>query len=215
MTSLKKSMPFVVVVAFVLIEFKRITGQPTYNYHVCSSSSNDTTNSTFSFNLASLLDSLSFEAFLNYSFYKNGSSGIFGLFLCQEAIIWYNECMLHYSDADFFGVMVTYPRVFMWNVQNNTSPNEPDVNASALVYNLVANVPYTITMYGVLESDRGDGSQQRYGLVQCSRDIKFDSRQRLVWLGDEEDIKQCYEGKRGWRILSPSYNLRYEDYLFY
>ncbi|KAI6703719.1 hypothetical protein NL676_012855 [Syzygium grande] len=89
----------------------------------------------------------------------------------QEAIIWYNECMLHYLDADFFGVMATYPRVFMWNVQNNTSSNEPDVNALALIYNLVANVPYTAMMYGVLESDGGDGSQERYGLVQCSRDI--------------------------------------------
>ncbi|KAI6703960.1 hypothetical protein NL676_013096 [Syzygium grande] len=241
MTSLKKSMPFVVVVAFVLIEFKPITGQPTYNYHVCSSSSNDTTNSTFNSNLASLLDSLSSEASLNYSFYKNGSNGIFGLFLCrgdvpssscqscvknatqtlpnrcpsnQEAIIWYDECLLHYSDADFFGVMATYPRVFMWNVQNNTSPNEPDVNALALIYNLVANVPYSTTMYGVLESDGGDGSQQRYGLVQCSRDIN--STQCSSCLAQlTEDIKQCCEGKRGWQILSPSCNLRYEDYLFY
>ncbi|KAI6703873.1 hypothetical protein NL676_013009 [Syzygium grande] len=158
---------------------------------------------------------LSFEASLNYSFYKNGSSGIFGLFLCrgdvsssscsscienatqtlpnrclsnQEAIIWYNECILHYLDADFFGVMVTYPRVFMWNVQNNTSPNKPNVNASALIYNLVANVPYTTTMYGVLESDRGDGSQQRYGLVQCSRDIN--STQCSTCLAQlTEDIK--------------------------
>lgn len=232
-------MPFVVVivVSFVLIEFR--PGQPAYVYHFCSGSSNDTANSTFSSNLASLLDSLSAGASANNSFYKNGSSGIFGLFLCRgdvlsdtcqscvenatqmlpqrclsnrSAIVWYDECMLRYSDADFFGAIATDPRLFMWNTQNNTSPDDPDVDALALIYNLAANAPYTATMYGVKES--GDGSQQRYGLVQCSRDIN--STQCGSCLGRlTEDIKQCCEGKRGWRILSPSCNLRYENYSFY
>ncbi|XP_010052562.2 cysteine-rich repeat secretory protein 38 [Eucalyptus grandis] len=241
MTLRKKSMPFVVVVAFVLIEFKPITGQSSYNYHFCSGSSNDTTNSTFNSNLASLLDSLSAGASGNNSFYKNDLSGIFGLFLCrgdvlsgscqscveiaaqalrnrcpssQEAIIWYDMCMLRYSNTDFFGVMATSPRVFMWNVENNTSPDDPDINALALIYNLVADVPYTALMYGVRESNGGDGSQQRYGLVQCSRDINStECSSCLAQL--TEDIKQCCEGKRGWRILSPSCNLRYENYSFY
>lgn len=234
-------MPFLLVLTFVLIKFKPIACQPTYNGHYCLGLSNDTANSTFGSNLASLLDSLSSEAFLNNSFYKNGSNGIFGLFLCRgdvssnscqgcvenatqtlpsrcpsnrEAIIWYDECMLHYSDANFFGVMATYPRTFMWNVQNNTSPNDPDVDARALMYNLAANVPYTSTMYEVHEFDRGNSSQQRYGLEQCSRDIN--STQCKSCLADlTEYSQQCCEGKKGWRILSPSCNIRYEDYIFY
>ncbi|KAK3433336.1 hypothetical protein EUGRSUZ_D00850, partial [Eucalyptus grandis] len=241
MSLLDKSMPFLLVLTFVLIKFKPIACQPTYNGHYCLGLSNDTANSTFGSNLASLLDSLSSEAFLNNSFYKNGSNGIFGLFLCRgdvssnscqgcvenatqtlpsrcpsnrEAIIWYDECMLHYSDANFFGVMATYPRTFMWNVQNNTSPNDPDVDARALMYNLAANVPYTSTMYEVHEFDRGNSSQQRYGLEQCSRDIN--STQCKSCLADlTEYSQQCCEGKKGWRILSPSCNIRYEDYIFY
>ncbi|XP_030528979.1 cysteine-rich receptor-like protein kinase 10 [Rhodamnia argentea] len=250
MTSPKKSMPFVgvrvvvvvvVIASFVLIEFRPVTGQPTYNYHSCLGSPNDTANSTFSSNLASLLGSLSAGASAGNSFYRNGSSGVFGLFLCRgdvlsstcqscvgnatqmlpqrctsnrTAIIWYDECMLRYSDTDFFGAIATDVVVFMWNVQNNTSPDEPDVKALALIYNLAATVPNNAMLYGVQEFDGGDASQRRYGLEQCSRDINgsqcgYCLAQLTTYIG------KCCEGKMGWRILTPSCNLRYEDYLFY
>ncbi|XP_028776266.1 uncharacterized protein LOC114733022 [Neltuma alba] len=36
----------------------------------------------------------------------------------KEAIIWYDECMLRYSNRSFFSTVETYPQLFMWNVGN-------------------------------------------------------------------------------------------------
>ncbi|KAB1201240.1 Cysteine-rich receptor-like protein kinase 10 [Morella rubra] len=59
-----------------------------------------------------------------------------------------------------------------------------------------------------------DGSETRYGLVQCSRDINRTScsscLSQLMGAAD-----QCCQEKIGWRILGPSCNIRYENYSFF
>ncbi|KAA8519373.1 hypothetical protein F0562_013629 [Nyssa sinensis] len=213
-------------------------GQPTYNYHYCSGSNN--TNAGYQSNLRVLLGSLSSAAATD-TFYKNTSNGIYGLYLCrgdvaidvcqncvntanqdiqnqcpsnQQAIIWYDECMLHYSNTNFFGMEQTYPGFFMWNLQNNTSSTGTDVDALALMYTLVATAPDTEMMYGADGSAATNGSEGRYGLVQCSRDItSADCKDCLGQL--MEDIRQCCLGKIGWRTSVPSCNLRYEQNLFF
>lgn len=39
----------------------------------------------------------------------------------KEAIIWYDNCMLRYSNRSIFGVMETSPAFYMWNLNNATS----------------------------------------------------------------------------------------------
>ncbi|XP_038689939.1 cysteine-rich receptor-like protein kinase 25 isoform X1 [Tripterygium wilfordii] len=230
--------PLLAIAIFGLISTS--VSQPTYNSHACLGSSNITASNQFQSNLSSLLDSLSSRSSTN-SFYQDSSNGIYSLYLCrgdvpqttcqtcvanasqqiiqncqfnQSAIIWYDECILRYSTDDFFGVVQTYPRVLMWNVQNTTSPDEPNVGALALIYNLVDSVPYTGTMFGANESAGNNGSQPRYGLVQCSRDLNSSACSScLAQLTDASN--QCCRGKVGWRILAPSCNLRYEEYKFY
>ncbi|GMP75195.1 hypothetical protein CsSME_00032372 [Camellia sinensis var. sinensis] len=69
-------------------------------------------------------------------------------------------------------------------------------------------------MYGADESVVGNASEYRYGLVQCSRDISSGGCSHcLVQLMD--DIQMCCKGKKGWRILTPSCYLRYEQYPFF
>ncbi|THG23749.1 hypothetical protein TEA_024323 [Camellia sinensis var. sinensis] len=141
-----------------------VFGQPTYNYHFCSNMSyNDTAN------IGTLLGSLSSKAAHNNTFYKDTSNNLNGLYLCrgdvatdmcqkcveaaiQEiqqpsrcqsndgAVIWYDECMLHYSVDNFFGTAETYPRVWMWNVGNTTSPNDPNYLALDLMSVMILNV---------------------------------------------------------------------------
>lgn len=122
--------------------------------------------------------------------------------------------MLRYSDTNFFGLEQTDIKIFMWNAENNTSPNDPDVNALALMYTLISKAPYTETMYGADESVVGNASEYRYGLVQCSRDISGGGCTHC--LGQlMDDIQMCCKGKKGWRILTPSCYLRYEPYPFF
>ncbi|XP_037496544.1 putative receptor-like protein kinase At4g00960 [Jatropha curcas] len=122
--------------------------------------------------------------------------------------------MLRYSNTNFFGVAETFPRLLMWNVQNTTSPEEPNYGALALIYTLIDYVPSSKIMFGTNESATANGSQKRYALVQCTRDINSSACSSC--LGQLSDaVKDCCQAKIGWRILAPSCNLRYEERPFY
>ncbi|KAA8519958.1 hypothetical protein F0562_014132 [Nyssa sinensis] len=227
---------FIIIVLCICIFLRKKKRKPIEEIQ----SSNNTANTSYQSNLSDLLGSLSSAAATN-TFYKNTSNGIYGLYLrrgdvaidvCQncvntanqdiqnqcpsnqQAIIWYDECMLHYSNTNFFGMEQTYPGVFMWNLQNNTSSTGTDVDTLALMYTLAATAPYTEMMYGTDESAATNGSKGRYGLVQCRRDINSDQCKNCLGqlMGN---ITQCCLGKIGWRILVPSCNLRYEQYPFF
>ncbi|KAL7213386.1 hypothetical protein ACSBR2_015996 [Camellia fascicularis] len=42
----------------------------------------------------------------------------------KEAIIWYDECLIHYSNLSFFSTTETDPPFYMWNVANATQPDK-------------------------------------------------------------------------------------------
>ncbi|XP_062161843.1 cysteine-rich repeat secretory protein 1-like [Alnus glutinosa] len=142
-----------------------INSEPTYNYHYCLDQSNETPNTSFQSNLTVLLGSLSSKASQSYSFYNDTSNGIYGLFLCRgdvnsstcqscvsyasqditsrcpsnrTATIWFDECMLRYSNSNFFGVEATSPGLLAWNIiGNTTSPDAANFGAQALMNGLI------------------------------------------------------------------------------
>jgi hypothetical protein len=215
-----------------------INSQPTYNYHSCS---NNSPNTSFESNLKVLLGALSTKASENYSFYNHSSNGIYALFLCRgdvdnstcrscvsyagqdittrcpsnrTAIIWFDECMLRYSDANFFGVGETSPAVLMYNVGNTTSPEEPNFGARALMNGLIEVARGTDMLYKAGTWSGDNRSEVRYGLVQCTRDINATSCTNCL----EKSMTRanlCCEGKKGWRVLAPSCIIRYENYSFF
>ncbi|XP_062160662.1 cysteine-rich receptor-like protein kinase 25 isoform X2 [Alnus glutinosa] len=235
----QKAFLFLLFVGCVLIG--SINSQPTYNYKFCEDPSNQTLVTSFQSSLTALLDSLSTKASENNSFYNDTSNGIYGLFLCRgdvntstcqscvssagqqirslclsnrTAIIWFDECMLRYSDTNFFGVQQMLPGVFMWNVGNRTSPDEPNFGGLSLMYGLIeeAGIDHMLFKAGIRTA--GNGSQNGYGLVQCTRDIDpascKDCLSQLM-----TDANGCCEKKKGWRVLAPSCNIRYENYSFF
>ncbi|KAK0579034.1 hypothetical protein LWI29_019957 [Acer saccharum] len=191
--------------------------------------------------LDSVLNSLPTKASVN-SFYNESSDGVYILFLCRgdvsaatcqtcvknatqvirqqcssnrTAIIWYNECMLHYSNTNFFGLSQTSPDFLMWNTDNITVPDEPNYSALSLVYSLIEDASNTFWKFGT--DDRivvSNGSRHGYALVQCARDIDNSSCRSCLW-DLTEKIQKCCKLKIGWRIMSPSCNIRYEEYEFY
>lgn len=216
-----------------------INCQPTYNTHICLGPENDTAPAEYISSLNSLFDSLSSKA-SSESFYNGSSNGIYSLYLCRgdvststcricvnnatqqlrqrcpsdkRAIIWYDECMLRYSNMNFFGREQTLPRLLMWNSQNNTSPEQQNYGALGLIFSLVDSVPRTDLMFDTKDGIV-DNVQRGYALLQCTRDINSSScRSCLATLTNES--QNCCQIKRGWRILSPSCSLRYEEYGFY
>ncbi|KAL5774731.1 hypothetical protein ACOSP7_012288 [Xanthoceras sorbifolium] len=217
-----------------------ITCQATYNYHFCTGQPNDTATSNYISNLDSALNSLTSKASAN-SFYNESSNGIYSLFLCRgdvstatcqtcvenasqeirercssnkSAIIWYDQCMLRYSNINYFGVTETSPRFFMWNLKNTTTPDEPNYGALGMIYNLVENAPNTDMKFGTEDREVVNSIRRGFALVQCTRDINSTSCRSCLGMLTE-DIRQCCQGKIGWRISSPNCYLRYEESRFY
>jgi hypothetical protein len=166
MFSLHNSRAFLLLLLVVFVLSSSINSQPiTYNYLFCLDQSNKTANTNYKSNLTVLFDSLSTKASQNYSFYNESSNiGIYGLLLCrgdvsnntcqrcvsyatqdittlypshETAIIWYDECMLRYSNVSFFEEEQTWPRVLAWNLQNSTSPDDTNFGARSLMNGLI------------------------------------------------------------------------------
>ncbi|XP_035545170.1 cysteine-rich repeat secretory protein 38-like [Juglans regia] len=214
---------------------------PIYNSHVCLDPYNETSNDSYGSNLTTLLGSLSDKASQNISFYNDTSNGIYGLFLCRgdvsidtckrcvryasqniasrcssnrSAIIWFDECMLRYSNINFFGKEETLPRLLMWNVENQTSNDETNFETPSLMYGLMEGVSVTDLLFKANSRPGVDGSEIEYGLVQCTRDITVSSCNHCFDVLMKEADK-CCKVKKGWRILAPSCNIRFEKYPFF
>eukprot|EP00261_Vitis_vinifera_P032752 XP_019073995.1 PREDICTED: putative cysteine-rich repeat secretory protein 7 [Vitis vinifera] len=151
-----------------LLTIISINGQPSYNHCDCSGPDNDSDSANYIDNLTSLLGSLSSKASTN-SFYNDTFNQIYSLYLCRgdvdattcqncvktasqeiqkrcqsnkTAIIWYDECIVRYSNLNFFGIGQTTPMVLMWNAQNTSSREEPPWEAVGMISELLANAPY-------------------------------------------------------------------------
>lgn len=135
----------------------------------------------------------------------------------EEAIGWYDGCMLRYSNRTIFEVTETFPRFFMWNL-NNVSSSYADGFKQVLT-----------TLLGDLKGQAAAGGSLRkyatgsaiapsfqtiYALVQCTPDLSL--TQCTSCLDDViGDIPRCCDGKIGGRVISPSCNFRYEISMFY
>ncbi|KAJ8761366.1 hypothetical protein K2173_001496 [Erythroxylum novogranatense] len=237
MFRLAKSFAFLVlliIASFLLLTF--VDCQPTFVDNDCSRSANDTADSNYSSRLSVLLNYLSSNSSSN-SFYQSSSNGIYGLYLCrgdvsssicqncviaavegikarcssnETGIIWYDQCTLRYSNVNFFGKPQIVPYTLLTNIQNTSSPDEPNYGAQGLVNLLLDSVPRAKLKFGT----RDDESIKRYALAQCSRDLNESSCTRCL-VKAKGLVDQCCSGKVGWRVLTPSCSLRYEEYSFY
>ncbi|CAK7349931.1 unnamed protein product [Dovyalis caffra] len=133
----------------------------------------------------------------------------------KEAIIWYDMCMLRYSNRSIFSVSEERPKVWMWN-RNNIGDvmNVDQFNASLgdLMNKLVTRAASSSNLFAM--EDRNETAFIRlYGLVQCTPDIS-PSQCRICLAGCVSDIPRCCNGKQGGNVLAPSCNMRYEIYRF-
>ncbi|TKY51081.1 Cysteine-rich receptor protein kinase 25 [Spatholobus suberectus] len=173
---------------------------------------------------------------------RNPSDTVYGLFMCRgdvpfqlcgqcvvnatqklssdsdcslsiQAVIWYDECMVRYSNHSFFSTVDSNFYVGLSNSANisnqatfmrllfdtmNKTADEAAIGAEKYATNQ-ANI---------------SGFQSLYCLVQCTQDLS-PQRCRSCLSSAIGLLPWCCEGKQGGRILNPSCNVRYELYPFY
>ncbi|CAK9135449.1 unnamed protein product [Ilex paraguariensis] len=203
--------------------------------HGCS---NDTANSSYIDDRTSLLDSLSSRA-TSMDFYNETFNDIHGLFLCRgdvnastcrncvtgageeiirvcqpnrAAIIWYDFCMIRYSDINFFGELQSGQVVLVYNTQHVNSTEDPQNFAAVnFIQVLILDSLITENLYTANSLPLPNGDQVRYGMVQCTRDITNSTCRDCL----EMLVQIIPPGRVGWRILGNSCNIRYEQYPFF
>ncbi|XP_026396766.1 cysteine-rich repeat secretory protein 38-like [Papaver somniferum] len=111
----------------------------------------------------------------------------------KRAIIWYEECMLRYSDEYYFNLMLDNPRFLSWNVNNLTDPDKFNPILRDLMNGLVSKAI----------SNGSSNFQKVYGLVQCTVDISSSSCNRCLVAAISE-LPNCCDGKQGGRVIKPS-----------
>ncbi|XP_034685315.1 cysteine-rich receptor-like protein kinase 19 [Vitis riparia] len=215
--------------------------QPGFLYTFCNNNSH-AGSTKFQSNLGALLSrSLNNESGISsFSMVSEGEDPdkVYGLFLCRpdvskhicqscidaatlkivqvcqhkEAIIWYNECFLRYSNRSFFSNLEMKPAFYMWNTQNASAPDKFDQKLGEMFQNLTAEATSSDGMYAIGQVEVSN-FLNLYGIVQCTRDLRMSYCRRCL---DEVVgyIPKLMEGKKGVRVFVPSCYIRYETYPF-
>ncbi|XP_062088339.1 cysteine-rich receptor-like protein kinase 29 [Humulus lupulus] len=137
----------------------------------------------------------------------------------KEAVAWYDNCMLRYSDRSYFGVMETNPPLILSNTQNVSSDSGTVEAYFQALRSLYDNLKSRAMTGGSLRKFSVDnvtapGFKTIYGLVQCTPDLsQMDCNNCLDTAFGI--IPGCCNGKIGAQVhLGSSCKFRYEDYLF-
>ncbi|XP_020967757.1 cysteine-rich receptor-like protein kinase 25 [Arachis ipaensis] len=133
----------------------------------------------------------------------------------KEAIIWYDICMLRYSNQSILNNIV--PGVDLFDAKNVSVKELKRFNE--LLANLLNGLASKAA--NSMEDNKfatGEvnltSTETLYGLVQCTPDLSlFDCN--MCFSSAIASVPNCCDGKRGARVLLPGCNIRYEVYPFY
>lgn len=219
--------------------------QPDFQFHYCLNDGNYTTNSTYKSNLDHLLSTFTTShqidfGFYNFSYGHLHKANAIGLCrgdimpdacrrclndsitlltrLCPnqiEAIGWYDDCMLRYSDRSLFGFMEPSPAFYAWNANNASDPDRFTQVAAILLQQLT---PTAASGDSLRKFATGSTAVANfpviYGAVQCTPDLSDQDCSNCL-LGAVSQIGLCCGGREGGRIGRPSCNFRFERYKFF
>ncbi|KAJ6366435.1 hypothetical protein OIU77_002922 [Salix suchowensis] len=238
--SFSNSASFLCLLAFSLLAHTVLGADPLF--HFCSTPENFTANGPYEFNLNKLTGYLYYQTppkgFGKGSIGQYPDK-TYGLALCRgdasisdcktcvveaggeirklcpynkAAIIWYDNCLLKYSNDGFFGQIDNRNKFYMWNVNAVSEPVTFNGKTKELLTQLANKVRATPKLYATGEMKLGE-STKLYGLVQCTRDLSSAVCKKCLD-GIISELPSCCDGKEGGRVVSGSCNFRYEIYPF-
>jgi hypothetical protein len=132
------------------------------------------------------------------------------------AVIWYDECMLRYSNESIFSTVAVRPIIYLLNSQNITEQDRFNRLLNTTMTEMAreaSNFPIGVKKFGVKEVKFSD-FQNLYNLVQCTPDLSSTDCNSCLQAAINR-LPICCDGKQGGRALFPSCNIRYELYRFY
>ncbi|RDX70523.1 Cysteine-rich receptor-like protein kinase 10, partial [Mucuna pruriens] len=217
---------------------------PIYLSHNCSSNKTFTGNSTFQKCLKTLFSFLSSNATTKIFHEADVSNKVYGLFMCrgdidapsgtcekcvqnathrialdcnssQEAIIWYSQCMLRYSNRSFFKTVERRPMFSELNITSNDKEQSFfTVTLAATLDKVAVEAGDSAARYGKKLVKLND-LQTLYTLAQCTQDLSTDECKSCLGYVIGTEIPWSRLGSIGGRVLYPSCNLRFELSQFY
>ncbi|OAY70084.1 Cysteine-rich receptor-like protein kinase 25 [Ananas comosus] len=147
----------------------------------------------------------------------------------KAAVIWYDDCLLKYSNQNFTSIFNNSEQIYMWNTQNIPRGRFPGYTQNTTIYDFFNQVVKTLLsdvansaasnsntgkLFATGELTITNGFPTIYGLVQCTPDMSGpECRQCLQGLIGE--MLKLFNGTQGGRILGVWCNLRFEVYTFY
>ncbi|XVE51181.1 hypothetical protein DITRI_Ditri02bG0018800 [Diplodiscus trichospermus] len=133
----------------------------------------------------------------------------------KEAIIWYDFCMLRYTNRSIFGVAEKDPFFVMRNPDNVTDEEAFNQVLDTLLDRLRNSAASGTSLRKFATGSANVPAYQTlYALAQCNPDLtEFACSSCLSQLFGY--IPQCCDRKRGGRVVGPSCGFRFEIYGFY
>ncbi|OWM83527.1 hypothetical protein CDL15_Pgr013008 [Punica granatum] len=131
----------------------------------------------------------------------------------KVSVIWFDVCMLTYSNQSIFSTVREAPGISMFNTVNISDPSSFN---QLLGETLTALLPKAASgqlagkKFGV-DKTNFTASQTLYMLAQCTPDLTAAECNRCLQVA----VGRLLLGRQGARYLLPSCNVRYETYLFY
>ncbi|KAL1342735.1 hypothetical protein AAHE18_09G179200 [Arachis hypogaea] len=140
--------------------------------------------------------------------------------LSVAAVMWYDECMVRYSNTSFFSRVTVAPGYPGYALSSPTNMTDQQ-SFNRLLYRTLnqtadeaANAPIGAKKFATKEAAISI-FQNLYCLAQCTPDLSpEDCRSCLDGLINS-NLPECCAGKQGGRILYPNCNIRFEIYPFY
>ena len=134
-----------------------------------------------------------------------------------EGVIWYDECMVRYSEHYFFssvanGPMKVYvsPTPMIYQGSFNRTLFEA-LNKTA---DEAAKAPIGAKKFATGEADL-PVFQKLYTMAQCTPDLSPEECRSCLNRSINADLPQCCAGREGARVMYPNCIIRFEIYPFY
>ncbi|KAL2320045.1 hypothetical protein Fmac_029014 [Flemingia macrophylla] len=131
----------------------------------------------------------------------------------QQAVIWYDECTVRYSNISFFYRADTSPAYAMPRLANVSDPKNFSRLLHLTLNNIVGQASSNDNKFATTQA-KVPGSQSLYCLAQCTHDLSPSDCKTCLSAAIRE-LPSCCEASEGGSVLYPSCNVRYEFYPFF
>ncbi|XP_041023470.1 cysteine-rich repeat secretory protein 38-like [Juglans microcarpa x Juglans regia] len=132
----------------------------------------------------------------------------------MEAIGWYDNCSLRFSNRSMFGVVESAPNSFMWNPRNVSDVKGYGVVLKNLLSGMISDAASGVSLKFATRTSVAPDKSKLYVLAQCTPDLS------------EQDCRDCLNliyaqiplfglGQAGGRAYTPNCNFRFETYPFF